>query len=536
MHPTQSQNSAFACLELSPEINRQLDKLGFTTPTPIQAQAIPHALAGRDVVGIAQTGTGKTFAFGLPMIQKLLKDQGMALILAPTRELALQIEEELKKIGATLGLKTAVLIGGAPMNKQVGELRRRPHVIVATPGRLKDHLYQKTCTLRFVSIVVLDEADRMFDMGFAPVVKEILNQVPAERQTMLFSATMGREVSELTARYLKNPIRVEVAPEGTPSELVEQEVHIVPKEGKPDLLSTVLYDNHGTVLVFSRTRHGAKRIARNVREMGHTAAELHSDRTLAQRKAALAGFKSGMYRVLVATDIAARGIDVKEIELVVNYDLPDCLEDYVHRIGRTGRAGATGRAVSFAQPDQHKDVRHIEKLIGKSLAVVSGSLPASSIRASRPRIESRPSRAADTRPIKRDRSRPSDRPVNLPERTETAERTERVQPDATPRQRILFTPRTPKPAASVEPTPTAEQKHHRPKPTGTPKKYQAAEKKPRWVQRTPAADATSKPRTDGQSSPQAHRPGIGGNNGNRTDRPAFGGGRSGPKRFGKPRR
>ena len=522
MISTQTKN-AFVCLELSPDINRQLDKLGFTTPTPIQAEAIPHALAGRDVIGIAQTGTGKTFAFGLPMIQKLLSNpQGMALILAPTRELALQIDEELRKIGAALGLKTAVLIGGAPMNKQVGELRRRPNVIVATPGRLKDHLYQKTCTLRFVSMVVLDEADRMFDMGFAPIVKHILDQVPNKRQTMLFSATMAKEVNELAARYLTDPIRVEVTPQGTPTELVEQEVHMVDKDKKPDLLGSVLYENNGTVLVFSRTRHGAKRITRNVREMGHTAAELHSDRTLAQRKAALAGFKSGEFRVLVATDIAARGIDVKDIELVVNYDLPDCIEDYVHRIGRTGRAGATGRAVTFALPEQHRDVRQIERLIGRELSVVTGSLPA---------VHRAPRTNTD---------RPNLKPQGFRGNNPPPARSEAPAPRS--RDQRPFSPKKPRditPTAPVEAT--APVKHERPKPVGTPKQFQKAEKKPRWdANRSKSATGNSQQngqaRSSNPSGPQAHRPGIGGNNGNRTDRPAYGGGRSGPKRFGKPRR
>ncbi len=393
MTPTLTSNNDFACLKLSEDILRQLDKLGFTTPTPIQNEAIPHALEGQDVIGIAQTGTGKTFAFGLPMIQKLLGTEDLGLIMAPTRELALQIEEEFKKIGAPLGIRTAVLIGGAPMNRQVSDLRRRPNVIIATPGRLKDHLWQRTTNLRRLTMVVLDEADRMLDMGFAPAVKQILDQAPEKRQTMLFSATMAKEVLELASQYLTEPVRVEIAPQGTASELVEQQLHVVEHENKNDLLSSVLYESEGTVLVFARTRHGARKVARNVRSLGITAAELHSDRTLAQRKTALAGFKSGEFRVLVATDIAARGIDVKEIGLVINYDLPDCLEDYVHRIGRTGRAGSFGRAVTFALPNQHRDVRQIERIIGKELAVVSGTLPeASAVRPNRAKVSKAPIR------------------------------------------------------------------------------------------------------------------------------------------------
>lgn len=378
MSPTTEKTNAFACLNLSANLLRQVEKLGFHTPTPIQEESIPHGIAGRDVVGIAQTGTGKTLAFGLPMLERLYDTDGVGLILAPTRELALQIDEELRKIGGGLGLKTAVIIGGAPMNRQIADLRRRPNIIVATPGRLMDHLNQRTASLKMVSVVVLDEADRMFDMGFAPIMKKILDQVPEKRQTLLFSATMAPEVAELAKRYLTNPIRIEVAPQGTAAELVEQELHMVEKDRKGDLLSHLLSENAGTILVFARTRHGARKVARSVRDMGHTSAELHSDRTLAQRKAALHGFKTGEYRVLVATDIAARGIDVKEIELVINYDLPDQIEDYIHRIGRTGRAGSTGRAVTFALPEQHRDVRQIEKLLGRELPVMSGTLPPAS--------------------------------------------------------------------------------------------------------------------------------------------------------------
>jgi ATP-dependent RNA helicase RhlE len=531
MHPTPNTITAFACLELSPAINRQLDKLGFVTPTPIQAAAIPHLLAGKDVIGIAQTGTGKTFAFGLPILQRLLETEEVALILAPTRELALQIEEELKKVGSSLGLRTAVLIGGAPMNRQVQDLRRRPNVIVATPGRLKDHLYQRTTNLKRVSVVVLDEADRMLDMGFAPAVKQILDQAPIKRQTMLFSATMAKEVTELASQYLTNPVRVEVAPQGTPADLVDHSVHVVEKERKPDLLSSVLYENKGTVLVFSRTRHGARKVARNVRDLGITAAELHSDRTLPQRKAALAGFKSGEFRVLVATDIAARGIDVKEIELVVNYDLPDCIEDYVHRIGRTGRAGASGRAVTFALPDQHRDVREIERLIGKELSLISGSLPAVVARQSKsvkPGANHRPHKPAQSRqPERTERSEPS---VEAP--------THRVYP---PREQRPFSPKKPRAlrpaAAPVEPSNAAP--HQRPRPDGTPKKFQKSDSKPRWKTAEPPKDyrgsqQNGKPRQSDSTSPQAHRPGIGGNQGNRTDRPAFGGNRGGPKNFGRP--
>lgn len=346
----------------------------YVTPTPIQHQVIPVALTGKDVIGIAQTGTGKTLAFGIPLIQRLAAHKGQGLVLVPTRELALQVDETLQKIGRPLGLKTAVLIGGASMRQQIDSLRRTPHVIVATPGRLVDHMEQRTVALTHVKVVVLDEADRMFDIGFAPQIKRILDITPKQRQTMLFSATMPQEIAAVASKYMQLPLRIEVAPAGTSSQNVEQEVFIISRETKMQLLEKLLTDNPGTVLLFSRTKHGARKIAANLRRDNHAAVEIHSDRSLAQRKAALQGFKSGKFRILVATDIAARGIDVTGISLVINYDLPDNSEDYVHRIGRTGRAGHLGKAVSFATPDQRGDIKSIEKLIRKVLPI--SALPA----------------------------------------------------------------------------------------------------------------------------------------------------------------
>lgn len=362
---------SFTTLGIAPKLLAILAQNKYVTPTPIQYQAIPVAIEGKDVVGIAQTGTGKTLAFGIPMIQRLASNQGQGLIMLPTRELALQVEETFQKLGRSLNLKTAVLIGGASMHTQLQQLRSRPHVIIATPGRLVDHLEQRTLTLNNIKIVVLDEADRMFDIGFAPQIKRVLALVPKERQTMLFSATMPPEIAKMAGQYMRLPLRIEVAPAGTSAAKVEQEVFMVSKEAKAQLLDKVLTDNPGSVLVFSRTKHGAKRIAMAIRHMGHTAVEMHSDRSLAQRKAALAGFKSGQYRILVATDIAARGIDVTGISLVLNYDLPDNSEDYVHRIGRTARAGQSGKAISFATPDQRNDLRQIERLIRKTLKILT---------------------------------------------------------------------------------------------------------------------------------------------------------------------
>ncbi len=361
--------SGFYGLGIAPKILETLDKLKFVSPTPIQRQSIPVALEGKDVIGIAQTGTGKTLAFSIPAIQRIAKSGGKILIILPTRELALQVEETFAKLRVGIPLRTAVLIGGAAMRPQIDALRKNPHAIIVTPGRLIDHLEQRTVDLKDVSVLVLDEADRMLDMGFAPQIDRILRTVPKARQTLLFSATMPEEIMRIANRYMALPVRVEIARQGTAAEKVTQEIIFVKREDKTRLLEKVLSENHGTVLVFSRTKHGAHRIARSVKSMGHSSAEIHSDRSLNQRREALDGFKSGKYRVLVATDIAARGIDVKGIELVLNFDLPDHTEDYVHRIGRTGRAGAEGRAISFATPDQSRDVRDIERLMRVQLPV-----------------------------------------------------------------------------------------------------------------------------------------------------------------------
>lgn len=361
----------FDNLGIAPEFLKILEQNNFITPTPIQYQAIKPGMEGKDIVGIAQTGTGKTLAFGLPLLQRLRKSNGIGLVILPTRELAIQADDMLQKIGRSLGLATAILIGGESMRLQVMTLRRRPNIIIATPGRLVDHIEQGNLKLNLVKIVVLDEADRMLDIGFEPQIRKILNLIPPERQMMLFSATMPPEITRIASTYMALPIRVEVAPAGTAAELVDQEIFLVKKEERIGLLAKILDENQGTVLVFSRTRHGARKLCMMIRDMGHKVAEIHSDRSLGQRKEALAGFKSGRYRILVATDIAARGIDVQGIKLVLNFELPDNTQDYVHRIGRTGRAGETGKAISFAMPDQQRDVRDIERLIRKEIPVTS---------------------------------------------------------------------------------------------------------------------------------------------------------------------
>ncbi len=365
-----TEHTSFAGLNLAPNILATLDSVSYTTPTPIQAQAIPHGLDGKDVIGVAQTGTGKTLAFGLPMIQLFTRgERGFGLILVPTRELALQVEETIAKIGRPLGIISTILIGGTSLGPQVKAIHRRPHIIIATPGRLIDHLEQGNLSLEKARMVVFDEADRMLDMGFWPQIQRIVKALPEVRQTMLFSATLSKEIIELARKHMKAPVSIEVAPPGTTAERVIQEFFIVNKSDKPRLLESVLGKFTGSTIVFTRTKHGARKLMQIVQRMGHTAAEIHGNRSLSQRKEALAGFKNGKYRVLVATDIAARGLDVKGIQLVVNFDMPMQTEDYVHRIGRTARAGAEGYAITFAQPDERRDMRDIERLIRQPLTV-----------------------------------------------------------------------------------------------------------------------------------------------------------------------
>ncbi len=369
MHKAANQNQDFYGMGIAPKILDILEHIKFKVPTPIQLKAIPLAMEGKDVVGIAQTGTGKTHAFAIPMVQLLAQKKGVGLVLAPTRELAIQIDEAFQDLAYPFGIKTACLIGGAPMYDQVMALRRSARVVIATPGRLLDHMGQWNFMPEEVVMLVLDEADRMLDMGFAPQVEKILKFLPKERQTMLFSATIPKEIMQIAAKHMKLPVSLEIAPSGTTVEKVTQELFIIRKEEKLRLLSKLLPQYHGAVLLFSRTKHNARKITRSIRDMGYNAAEIHSNRSLNQRREALDGFKSGKYKVLVATDIAARGIDVTGIELVINYDLPEDAENYVHRIGRTARAGHKGHAISFATPDQSGNVRDIEKLIKKLLPV-----------------------------------------------------------------------------------------------------------------------------------------------------------------------
>lgn len=355
--------SSFYGLGIAPGLLDVLDKLRFSVPTPIQHKAIPIAIEGKDIIGIAQTGTGKTLAFGIPMIQRLAQKRGRGLVLVPTRELAIQVNEALIQLTSTFKMKTAVLIGGESIQMQTLSLRHDPRIIIATPGRLIDHVGQHHIRLDDVVILILDEADRMLDMGFAPQIERILKLIPRDRQTMLFSATIPASIIKIAAAHMHLPVHTEIAPSGTAAELVSQEIFVVRRDLKGRLLGVLLKQYTGSVLLFIRTKIAARKATHLLRTMGHAVAEIHANRTLEQRKEALNGFKSGKYRILIATDIAARGIDVMGIELVINYDLPDDPENYVHRIGRTGRAGVEGHAITFATPEQGGDVRNIEKII-----------------------------------------------------------------------------------------------------------------------------------------------------------------------------
>jgi ATP-dependent RNA helicase RhlE len=347
-----------------------LDAAGYRVPTPVQAQTIAPAMEGRDVIGTAQTGTGKTAAFMIPIVERLRSWTGAehhpsALILAPTRELAEQTGRWALHLGC--GLHAAVVVGGVAFGPQVHELRRRPSIMVATPGRLVDHLERKTVSLNDVRILVLDEADRMLDMGFKPQLDRILKGLPTVRQTLLFSATLPPELGSLAQRHVRNPVRIEVGRLAAPPSQTTQDVYLVEHTRKTPLLLSLIERNAGTMLVFVRTKHRTDRLARTLRNAGHAAQRLHADRSQSQRREALEGFRGGRYRVLVATDLAARGIDVVGIGRIINYDLPHTVEDYVHRIGRTARAGARGHASSFAAPEEHGQLRAIERHIGRPL-------------------------------------------------------------------------------------------------------------------------------------------------------------------------
>jgi len=363
---------SFTELGLAHEIERAVREQGYETPTPIQKGAIPGVLAGRDLIGCAQTGTGKTAAFTLPILHRLragTRGRLRALILTPTRELAIQISESLRDYGRHLRLETAVVYGGVGHGPQEDRLRRGVDLLVATPGRLLDHMGRGYVDFRSLEVLVLDEADRMLDMGFIRDVRRIVRALPARRQTLLFSATMPDAIRSLAKEILRDPVNVEVAPRrSAPAAGVRQSLLPVATERKRDLLAHLLQtEARGLTLVFTRTKHGANKLARHLEGHGHAVALLHGNRSQAQRTRALDAFRGKRARVMVATDIAGRGIDVEGIAHVVNYDLPNVPEDYVHRIGRTARAGATGDAISLVSPEDHPHVRGIETLIGHAI-------------------------------------------------------------------------------------------------------------------------------------------------------------------------
>jgi len=364
--------TTFADLGLAEPLLRAVADTGYTTPTPIQAQAIPQVIQGGDLLAAAQTGTGKTAGFTLPLLHLLsaqpVKRAGRprALVLTPTRELAAQVEESVRTYGKYLPLKSMVMFGGVGINPQIAALRKPVDILVATPGRLLDHAGQKTVDLSGVDILVLDEADRMLDMGFIHDIRKVLALLPAKRQNLLFSATFSDEIKALADKLLDNPGLVEVARRNTANELVDQKVHLVDRDKKTELLTQLIKDgNWQQVLVFTRTKHGANRLAEKLDKSGIPAAAIHGNKSQNARTKALADFKSSDLQVLVATDIAARGLDIDQLPHVVNFELPNVPEDYVHRIGRTGRAGASGEAVSLVCVDELKLLKDIEKLIKK---------------------------------------------------------------------------------------------------------------------------------------------------------------------------
>ena len=361
----------FSSFDISDKLKARLASAGFKTPTPVQAKAIPPALEGADILATASTGTGKTLSFLIPMIERLeeisvpstkgKREPILALILLPTRELAMQVLDAYAKLMPGLRNDSVLVCGGLSENTQLENIARGPRLMVATPGRLEDFLRRKAVSLKDVDMLVLDEVDRMLDMGFLPAIRRIVAALPKDRQTMCYSATLDANIREIVRDYVQDPVRVEIGQTSKPSERVELRIVTVMQDQKLGLLDQMLREEAGTFLVFSRTKHGAERIAKKLEKLGHDADAIHGDRSQSQRTAALKGFSSGKHRVLVATDVAARGIDVSDIAHVVNFDMPNASDDFVHRIGRTGRAGAKGVATTFVMPQELSDARKLER-------------------------------------------------------------------------------------------------------------------------------------------------------------------------------
>jgi ATP-dependent RNA helicase RhlE len=383
----------FSDLPLTTALQSNLARHGFVQPTPVQALSIPQQLAGHDLVITAQTGTGKTLAFLLPLLERLAKPGSpigvKALILSPTRELAIQTNETFSKLAAGTGIRAAVVVGGLNEEKQLLAIRKGAQVLIATPGRLSDFLDRKLVKLGSAHTLVLDEADRMLDMGFLPTIKKILAALPSERQTIFCSATIESSVAHLINTHLKNPVRIAIGSTTKPAEEIDLHVYEVEQDRKLSLLEKMLQEERGSFLVFARTKHGADRLARKLERSGSKATSIHGNRTQSQRNLALRGFQDGSYRVLVATDVAARGVHVEGIAHVVNYDLPQVPEDFIHRVGRTGRAGSRGTASTFSTRSERGEIRKIERLL--DLQLTRRQVPAG--------LEQEPGRAAEAAPI-----------------------------------------------------------------------------------------------------------------------------------------
>ena len=426
----------FDTLGLSTGLLRAVADQGYTEPTPIQQQAIPAVLQGQDLLASAQTGTGKTASFTLPLLQRLTSAPGngrrapRALILTPTRELAAQVGDSVKTYGKYLPLRTAIIYGGVKIGPQFKQLRQGVDILIATPGRLLDHVNQRTVDLSHVEILVLDECDRMLDMGFIHDIRKIMGLLPDARQTLMFSATFSRPIQQLASTLLNDPVQIEVAPRNTTAERVEQVVHPVDRHRKRELLSHMIgFHNWEQVLVFTRTKHGANRLAEQLAKDGLRTAAIHGNKTQAARAKALQDFKSGRVRVLVATDVASRGIDIDQLPYVVNFELPNVAEDYVHRIGRTGRAGNEGRAVSLISDDELHLLTKIERMLKQPLDrdIVPGYEPSFDIKA----------RPSD--PVDKPRRRSGRRPGGAPGRGSTQPRTHvgsRTHGQSAPKKRV----------------------------------------------------------------------------------------------------
>lgn len=456
----------FSDLGLCEELLRAVTEQGYTEPTPIQAKAIPAILLGKDVMGAAQTGTGKTAGFTLPLLQRLKQHANTsvsparhpvrALILTPTRELAAQVFESVRGYSKFIPLRSTVVFGGVDIAPQTRDLRAGVEILVATPGRLLDHVQQKTVSLNQVEFLVLDEADRMLDMGFMPDIKRILSLLPAKRQSLLFSATFSDEIRRLADGLLKEPVTIEVARRNSVTETVTHAVYRTPETRKRELLARLVVERDmKQVLVFVRTRLGASRLAHQLVKDGIDASAIHSNRTQQERMDALAGFKEGKIRVLVATDIAARGLDIEQLPCVINYELPHTPEDYVHRIGRTGRAGQSGEAISLVADQEKEYLERIERLL--KAKIIEQTLEGFDPTAQAPRLHRHPVR--DREPGARDRDHaPRDRAPRerdqIPRERERTARTPYARPASLPKDPLFNQPYEPS-ATATRPTPTA---------------------------------------------------------------------------------